>query len=417
MVLFFFTKKRWRKGTLLFLLGLLVIVTLSTLPIYADDNGDNENDDLDHVIVILELSSSYVNINESNVPSQITIQARLYNESSSSFIQLDEVEIEFRTNFSAFVESNGDSYNTETVNGTAETHLKIPFEPGIAKIRAEITKTGVKAESLITFYVGSLSADNNSTSSKPQPITAPNFIQSVNFNFSLALLNQPPILLALIGGLLLSSLAGLVIFLKKQTKFNISDKIALSFGTRLKKKIIAFIVPLATRQIWRRVDETQLLDNPYRQKILTILAEKRIMHLRELKRELKCGMSVLLWHLELLEEFGYVASIKHGKYLAYYLTRYPPDQNFVKLYFSLLHPTSRRIILLLNRFPGLTVSEVKIYLRDVHSKTLKYHIKKLHEQGILETTKDLVTGKMRYTLSTTFKNLLPSLNFSPHITR
>ncbi len=77
----------------------------------------------------------------------------------------------------------------------------------------------------------------------------------------------------------------------------------------------------------RQLTEGQLLMNPVRRAILEYLEfmGSSGAHLREIKKAVDVGMGNLLWHLEILEDYGWIEKRKIGRYNVYIASEFISD--------------------------------------------------------------------------------------------
>ena len=101
---------------------------------------------------------------------------------------------------------------------------------------------------------------------------------------------------------------------------------------------------------------------------------------RELARQTGFSNGVLTYHLNILEQFGYINKFKHNNITRYYPPSIPNGD--LKIISHLRVHSERDIILFLLNRDFCTFSEIVEYLRKAPS-TVSWHLKKLCEDGIL----------------------------------
>ncbi len=145
---------------------------------------------------------------------------------------------------------------------------------------------------------------------------------------------------------------------------------------------IIFIGQILYPPIVRRIDTYDVMENEYRNQILTILDEREFLHFRELKRELNIGTSSLRWHLQVLEDFRLIDRQVFGQYEIYYLIRRIPDPGFLVLYFSIISGGGYRIAQAFSRVNTWELSTLADYLGQ-SKEAVRYHLKKLEQINLI----------------------------------
>ncbi len=166
----------------------------------------------------------------------------------------------------------------------------------------------------------------------------------------------------------------------------IDDEEKIKWTTRIVMFFAGVAAAIAIAVWLRRLKQEDVLDNEYRRKIVDVLERDQIAHLRHLHRKVQCGMSILLWHLEVLEDFNIVAKAKHGRYIAYYLKQSQPPPELIKAYFAIINDTARQIVNEMLKTETITMEELESHL-SIERRTIKYHLQKLEDLGIISGTK------------------------------
>jgi predicted transcriptional regulator len=140
----------------------------------------------------------------------------------------------------------------------------------------------------------------------------------------------------------------------------------------------------------RRLDRRDLLANRLRAKIVDALYAKGPggAHLRELQRELNCGISSLLWHLQTLDDFGIVQHSKFGGYHVFYLTELA-DGISPELAMTIRNETAKSLCRTMVSKPKkpLRLSDLAKAV-GCHLETARYHLKKLEGAGVVTRIRD-----------------------------
>lgn len=158
--------------------------------------------------------------------------------------------------------------------------------------------------------------------------------------------------------------------------------------------IILFFAHIAYSPQRRRISESELLDNELRGQIIDYLELKgeQGAHLREIQREVRCGISSLLWHLQALDDFNFVTHEKIGKYHIFYLTGVKSIQTS-ELALALKSDVAKELCrMLISKGKPLTLSKISQEI-NVHHSSVQHHIKKLSELGIIIPLKEKKRSK------------------------
>lgn len=190
--------------------------------------------------------------------------------------------------------------------------------------------------------------------------------------------------LAAIGFVALAGLLTVFIILKLGIISRIREIVVGVFMS-----MILFIAHIAYSPQRRRINEAELLENKLRIQIVDYLELKgeQGAHLREIQREVGCGISSLLWHLQALDDFNVVSHEKIGKYHIFYLIGVKSVQ-ITEIALALKSDVAKELcrVLIRKRKP-LSLSNISQEI-DVHHSSAQHHIKKLVELGIIITLKE-----------------------------
>ncbi|MHA1984768.1 MAG: hypothetical protein ACW967_10460 [Candidatus Hodarchaeales archaeon] len=96
--------------------------------------------------------------------------------------------------------------------------------------------------------------------------------------------------------------------------------------------LFASIGAIIYSQRYRRLTVFQVNENPIRQQIIEILDRNGFEHFNSLQKKLNTGVSILMWHLKVLEDFEIITMEKIGQYKVIYLFNQPPDPEEVLIY-------------------------------------------------------------------------------------
>ncbi|MFX1516478.1 MAG: hypothetical protein ACFFC6_09215 [Promethearchaeota archaeon] len=192
-----------------------------------------------------------------------------------------------------------------------------------------------------------------------------------------------------IGFVLFASLLSLLVLIKAGVVSKIREIVVGVFLSLF--MIIAHIAYSPQR---RRINESELLENELRGQIIDFLEEKgeQGAHLREIQREVGCGVSSLLWHLQALDDFNLITHEKIGKYHIFYLVGAKSTQ-ISEIALALQSDVAKELcrVLIRKRKP-LSLSKISQEI-DVHHSSIQHHIKRLGELGIIITVKEKKRSK------------------------
>jgi len=121
------------------------------------------------------------------------------------------------------------------------------------------------------------------------------------------------------------------------------------------------------------------LENAKRRKILKIVMRNPGISLKELEELTKMNRSTLRFHLDLLEDEGWVYSVKTGRHRLFFLA----NNDVINPLTLVKSERKKQIIELLNQNGELTVKEIADKL-GISYKTAHRHISQLKSMGIVK---------------------------------
>ncbi|MFX0098897.1 MAG: winged helix-turn-helix transcriptional regulator [Candidatus Hodarchaeota archaeon] len=151
-----------------------------------------------------------------------------------------------------------------------------------------------------------------------------------------------------------------------------------------------------------RLSIDEVLENENRSQIIDLILDEPGIHFNELLRKTELAPGNLVWHLDILCSYNVIGKKRIGQYLVYFpfFTSNPMSNLDIKLAKS---KTTLEILHFIEEEPGTYASEIAKILRFDH-KTVKYHVDKLLENGLIYDKKQ---GRK--------KLLYPKLHFSSDI--
>ncbi|MFX0203285.1 MAG: hypothetical protein ACFFCW_44845, partial [Candidatus Hodarchaeota archaeon] len=140
--------------------------------------------------------------------------------------------------------------------------------------------------------------------------------------------------------------------------------------------------------VCRRLKKDNVTTNRIRQRILQLLEERGVAYLREIERAVGSGIFGLMWHLQVLDDFGYIRHMRIGKYQVYYLKEYArSDTPSPELGFLLKNENARNIINYIMSHPGTYQAEIARKF-SLHHESVRYHLLQMKEKKLVESFSD-----------------------------
>ena len=131
----------------------------------------------------------------------------------------------------------------------------------------------------------------------------------------------------------------------------------------------------------------KILDHKIRKKIYNLISKNPGIHLSKIAEVLNIRISLIEYHLVIMEEHNLVVSIKEprGYHRRYYVEDSGIGTEDKKILALLRQDILLKIVLLLARNPRLRHKNILENL-DISPSTLSYHINRLVENEIIEVT-------------------------------
>ncbi|MHA1896372.1 MAG: winged helix-turn-helix transcriptional regulator, partial [Promethearchaeota archaeon] len=163
--------------------------------------------------------------------------------------------------------------------------------------------------------------------------------------------------------------------------------VAIISGVMSKTEYREFILNrIMNFQPRQRLSIEKVLENKNRKLIIDLIIDNPGIHFNELLRETGLSPGNLVWHLDILEEYKIIGKKNAGNYLIYF--PYYMDNPISNIDFDLMK--SKTTIAILNKIketPGTYNNEIAKSLKLDH-KTVKYHLDKLLEKGLIVIKKE-----------------------------
>ncbi|MHA1585496.1 MAG: winged helix-turn-helix transcriptional regulator [Promethearchaeota archaeon] len=131
-----------------------------------------------------------------------------------------------------------------------------------------------------------------------------------------------------------------------------------------------------------RLSMEQILENETRDDLIKIILENPGIHFNELLRKIGIAAGSLVWHLDILDTYKIIKKKRVGQYLTYYCYLYKNPLSNLNFKLS-KSQTTLNILNFIQEHEGCFQSKIAKELKLNH-KTVKYHLDKLEELGLLE---------------------------------
>ncbi|MHA2366819.1 MAG: hypothetical protein ACXAC7_22905 [Candidatus Hodarchaeales archaeon] len=176
---------------------------------------------------------------------------------------------------------------------------------------------------------------------------------------------------------------------KKEEEDEISDKkdetwsIDQNWLVGLLVIVISFFGALIHSSKFTRLTVFQVHENVVRQEIIKVLEMNGFDHFNSLQKKVNTGVSILLWHLSVLEDFNIIKTEKFGQFKVIYLTNSPPKEEEVTLYFKIRSKIALNIIKHFLKSSNWSIDVLAGLLSSSH-ELVRYHCNKLEKLGVLK---------------------------------
>ncbi len=136
--------------------------------------------------------------------------------------------------------------------------------------------------------------------------------------------------------------------------------------------------------VTRYISPKEALKNPQRAMLYGFIRATPGAHLKQLSEEFKMKTSSILWHIRKLESADLVHSERANGFRVFYPSEGGIEAKRLSRAITALHNHNAQAIQdAVNRSPGRTVKEISESL-NVHSGTIRWHLRKLRDFGLLE---------------------------------
>jgi predicted transcriptional regulator len=167
---------------------------------------------------------------------------------------------------------------------------------------------------------------------------------------------------------------------------------------------ISFFKATLYSKRFNRLSVFQVNENPVRRSIIEILELSGFEHFNSLQKKLQIGVSILMWHLQVLQDFNIVETEKFGQYRVFFLVEFPPDPHEVQFYCNIRSKTAFEIIKIFLQKDCWSIENLSSILYS-SSDLVRYHCNKLAKLNILHFKGD----EKAFSLNNNFKPILINL--------
>ncbi len=390
-----------RKEKLLVLIILLIQLNIFILSIYAREENVNGYSKKDKIIaneyILYEFQNNLKFEIRTNVSIDLDIQYDSKMKNKQLFFQINNsnsisLEINVKSNIQDFkftsTPPNSLEKDQKRWNHQYESCYKIIANTTIQKITMQsriLTNYDLKLDKEYSFAVFKESEDDwelISTKLKFDDSSSEYYIESkisdldANTDYYIAILEieQPDLLwIWIFLIIILLSIISFSIIVSKTEYFDF-----------LKKRI----TPISKGV--HRLTLEDVLENENRNRLIDLILEEPGIHYKELLRKSNIAAGNLAWHLDILETYKIVGKKRIGKFLAYfpYYHKNPISNLNLKLSKSQL---TLEILDIIENKPGIWINKIA-KIKNMHSKTIQYHVNKLIDLEIVHTT---IEGKKK----------------------
>jgi predicted transcriptional regulator len=157
-----------------------------------------------------------------------------------------------------------------------------------------------------------------------------------------------------------------------------------NFNKEYPKKFIKILQGTNSITLGSGLVREEILQIPLRKGIYDLIRKNPGININEMERSLNIGSNQVLWHLNSLEKFQLIKSIRIGNQKAYY--NYFLKQTDLEIFFYLRKEKVKKIIDLFkdkNSQSGLNPTKISKQL-NMHYNTIRKYLKILHEFGMIK---------------------------------
>ena len=135
-----------------------------------------------------------------------------------------------------------------------------------------------------------------------------------------------------------------------------------------------------------RLDGVDVLVNDKRRKIFEYIKSNPGAYFREIMRVHSLGPNWVKYHLDILEDHGYIRRFRFGQNLTYFTVDAGIDENQAKIHIILQNKNIQNLLKIIISNPGITSTEIREKI-SLHRNTIGYNLNKLFELGMLKEVK------------------------------
>jgi hypothetical protein len=135
----------------------------------------------------------------------------------------------------------------------------------------------------------------------------------------------------------------------------------------------------------RNIKQEEVLANDTREQIYSYICNHEGAHFREIIGHVAIGPFAGIWHLQVLEDFEFIVSRRHGHFKIFYPTGRKIPLQDPRL--VLKNKTAKKVFRFILKHPGTYQNEIAKELGKSHG-TIRYNLKKLVKAKLVDITTD-----------------------------
>lgn len=137
------------------------------------------------------------------------------------------------------------------------------------------------------------------------------------------------------------------------------------------------------------LNKDEVLDNELRGRIMDYLVSKPGSYLGKIGRDLDVPTSTLKYHLNIMRAFDFITAVKKGRCRHYFPRRRRFSDLEKRMYATIEHAPTRRIVEIVNRQPGISQAGL-VRETGLSQSTVAWHMAKLEEMNLIRSQRNEV---------------------------
>jgi len=135
-----------------------------------------------------------------------------------------------------------------------------------------------------------------------------------------------------------------------------------------------------------KLEGIDILLNDKRRKIYEYICSNLGAYFREIMKKHNFSPGLTQYHLNTLEDHGYIYSIRIGKYKIYFSTSSRIEIDKARIHILLQNKNIKKIIKLIDQNPGISITKLSEKTK-LHRNTINYNLNKLVKLGVVKKLK------------------------------